>query len=97
MILASYLSATFAGSQFYRFRSRHSDEREGTLIWVSLALLGLLPLLTSDTRVQMNSLLRVFLGVASFAGVIGFLTPKLVNRWSAGDPDRAGRAYAVNA
>ena len=96
MILASYLLATFAGSQLYRFWSRHSNEREGTLIWVSLALLGLLPLLTSDTRIQMNSFLRVFLGVAPFAGVIGFLTPKLVDRWSAGDPDRAGRAYAVN-
>ena len=41
-------------------------------------------------------MLRVFLGVAPFAGVIGFLTPMLVDRWSAGDPDRAGRAYAMN-
>jgi spermidine synthase len=31
-----------------------------------------------------------------FAAVIGFLTPMLVDRWSGGDPDRAGRAYAVN-
>jgi hypothetical protein len=31
-----------------------------------------------------------------FAGMIGFLTPMLVDRWSGGDPDRAGRAYAVN-
>jgi spermidine synthase len=28
--------------------------------------------------------------------MIGFLTPMLVDRWSGGDPDRAGRAYAVN-
>ena len=41
-------------------------------------------------------MLRVFLGVAPFAAVIGFLTPMLVDRWSGGDPDRAGRAYAVN-
>jgi hypothetical protein len=39
---------------------------------------------------------RVFLGVMPFAGMIGFLTPMLVDRWSGGDPDRAGRAYAVN-
>ena len=45
---------------------------------------------------RLNSNLRVLLGVAPFAAVIGFLTPMLVDRWSAGDPDRAGRAYAVN-
>jgi spermidine synthase len=95
MILASYLLATFAGSQVYRFWSLRND-REGRLAWISLALLGLLPLLTSDARLTMNSFLRVFVGVAPFAGMIGFLTPMLVDRWSAGDPDRAGRAYAVN-
>ena len=95
MILASYLLATFAGSQVYRFWSRRHDS-EGSLAWVSLALLGLLPLFTSDSRIPMNLVLRVFLGVAPFAGVIGFLTPMLVDRWSGGDPGRAGRAYAVN-
>ena len=39
---------------------------------------------------------RVFLGVAPFAGVMGFLTPMLVDRWSRGDAARAGGAYAVN-
>jgi spermidine synthase len=95
MILASYLLATFAGSQLYRFWSLRRDS-ESRLAWISLALLGLLPLLTSDARLPLNSFLRVFLGVAPFASVIGFLTPMLVDRWSAGDPDRAGRAYAVN-
>jgi spermidine synthase len=94
-ILAAYLGATFVGSQVYRLWSRRQD-RENPLMWVSLALFGLLPLLTADGRITMNSNLRVLLGVAPFAGVIGFLTPMLVDRWSAGDPDRAGRAYAVN-
>jgi spermidine synthase len=44
----------------------------------------------------MSSFLRILAGVAPFAGVIGFLTPMLVDHWSEGDPDRAGRAYAVN-
>jgi spermidine synthase len=39
----------------------------------------------------------VALGIGPFCGVLGFLTPMLVDRWSGGDPDRAGRAYAVNA
>jgi len=95
MILASYLLATIVGSQAYRIWSR-TRQRENRLLWISLALLGLLPLLTSDVRVPISAFARVFLGVAPFAGVIGFLTPMLVDRWSAGDPDRAGRAYAVN-
>jgi len=95
-ILASYLLATFVGSQFYRFWSRRGQECEGAVAWISLGLLGLLPLLTSDSRLPMHSSLRVFAGVAPFAAVVGFLTPMLVDRFSAGDPDRAGRAYAVN-
>src|SRR5271166_1441140 len=94
-ILAAYLAATFAGSQVYRFWSRR-HQRENALLWVSLAFFGLLPLLTADGRLELNANLRVLLGVAPFAAVIGFLTPMLVDRWSEGDPDRAGRAYAVN-
>ena len=65
-------------------------------MWISLALLGLLPLITADVRVPMVALLRIIVGVGPFSAVVGFLTPMLVDRWSAGDPDRAGRAYAVN-
>ena len=94
-ILASYLLATFTGSRVYRLWSC-SHDRESRLAWISLALLGLLPLLTADSRVHLASLLRVFLGVIPVSAVIGFLTPMLVDRWAGGDPDRAGRAYAVN-
>lgn len=95
-ILASYLLATFAGSKLYRILSRRGAERDVLLLWVSLAFFVLLPLLTADPRVAMYAYLRVLLGVAPFAAIIGFLTPMLVDRWSEGDPDRAGRAYAVN-
>ncbi len=95
MILGTYLLATFGGSRVYRFWSRGHD-REGGLVWVSLALLGLLPLITSDLRLPLLPSLRIVLGIAPFSAVIGFLTPMLVDRWSGGDPNRAGRAYAVN-
>ncbi|MGB7150808.1 MAG: hypothetical protein WBD45_16735, partial [Terriglobales bacterium] len=93
MILVAYLLATFCGSRIYRRWSR-KHSRESRLTWISLALLGILPLLTADTRVPLNIVVRVFLGVMPFAAMIGFLTPMLVDRWSGGDPDRAGRAYA---
>lgn len=95
MILVAYLLATFIGSRVYRIWSR-TRTQESRLTWISLALLGMLPLLTADARVPLHMMARVFLGVMPFAGMIGFLTPMLVDRWSGGDPDRAGRAYAVN-
>ena len=95
IILAAYLLATYAGSQIYRYWSRNRTE-ESRLTWISLALLGMLPLLTADARVPLDMVARVFLGVMPFAGMIGFLTPMLVDRLSGGDPDRASRAYAVN-
>ena len=95
MIMVAYLLATFAGSQIYRYWSRESRQ-ESLLTWISLAPLGLLPLFTADARSPLHLVARVFVGVMPFAGMIGFLTPMLVERWSGGDPDRTGRAYAVN-
>ena len=56
----------------------------------------MLPLLTTDVASLCHLVARVFLGVIPSPGWIGFLTPMLVDHWSGGDPDRAGRAYAVN-
>jgi spermidine synthase len=95
LILASYLLATFLGSILYRSASRRGDP-ENHLSWVLLAFVGILPLLTADPRFPLAPLQRVALGIAPFSILIGFLTPMLVDRWSSGDPDRAGRAYAVN-
>jgi spermidine synthase len=95
MILVAYLLATYTGSQIYRYWSR-THKQESRLTWISLALLGVLPLLTADVRIPIHLVARVFIGVMPFAAMIGFLTPMLVDRWSGGDPDRAGRAYAVN-
>jgi spermidine synthase len=95
LILASYLVATVAGSLIYR-RMRSGSVPNGRRAWVFLGLLGLLPLVTADPRLWVISSLRVFPGIALFCGLIGFLTPMLVDRWSDGDPRRAGKAYAVN-
>jgi spermidine synthase/MFS family permease len=95
IILASYLLATFIGSVLYRDASRKSDPNN-QLAWVVLALVGLMPLLSSDPRLAFGPMVRVCVGIIPFAILIGFLTPMLVDRWSAGDPDRAGSAYAVN-
>ncbi len=56
----------------------------------------MIPLLTADARVGISPVLRVPLGIAAFSGFLGFLTPRLVDRFSEGDPNRAGAGYAVN-
>jgi spermidine synthase len=45
---------------------------------------------------KLSNILRLILGICPFSAILGFVTPMLVDRWSGGDPDRAGRAYAVN-
>lgn len=94
-ILGVYLAATFLGSVVYRRWIRRYGA-EGTLIWILLSVASLMPLLTADMRLRMAIWLRLPLGLAGFSGLLGFLTPSLVDRYSDGDPDRAGIAYAVN-
>jgi spermidine synthase len=94
-ILVTYLLATFAGSALYR-RFPAIAKRGGLLIWSTLAMWAVLPLLTGDPRVSVSDKMRVILGIAGFSAAAGFLTPMLVDRWSGGDPDRAAHAYAAN-
>ena len=103
IILAVYLFATAAGSQAYRawirFRGAPAEAACRPLV-ILAGCFALLPLLAADPRIPMGHQLpfvRVAGGIGWFCAVLGFLTPMLVDRWSGGDPDRAGRAYAVNA
>lgn len=95
IILVAYLFATFLGSRIYRRWSERGGG-ESELAWVVLVPLEMLSLLTSDVRLDLGSAGRVLLGIMPFAAVMGFLTPMLVDRWSGGDPDRAGKAYGIN-
>ncbi len=94
-ILGFYLLTTFLGSRSYRRWSR-AERPVNELLWVVLGLAVLLPLFAADPSWRMPSVLRLMLGIAPFTGLLGFLTPLLVDRWSGGDPGRAGAAYAVN-
>jgi spermidine synthase len=108
-ILGSYLISTFVGSCMYRRLSRNANARQSVqngVVWALLGLAMLLPLVAAEARFYLwqdvaklryaMGGLRVFLGVSPFCALLGFVTPMLVDRWSGGDPDKAGRAYAVN-
>ena len=108
VILAIYLIFTFLGSRVYR-RRMSKDWTEGRLSWAILGLSALLPLVAADPSFGQNLSswaeswksfalggMRVLAGIGPLSAVLGFITPMLIDRWSADDPDRAGRAYAVN-
>lgn len=95
-ILCSYLLATFLGSRLYRQWSRRHDPPPIHWIWALLGLSAVLPLLTAAAGFPGNPGQRIWIGLTLFSTILGFVTPMLVDRWSGGDPDRAGRAYAVN-
>ncbi len=97
-ILGLYLGATYLGSLLYR-RSMHrrntSTEAPGNLFLALLAFSVVLPLVLSDPRVHIVYAMRV-IAIIPFSLAVGFVTPMILDRVSQGDPDRAGRGYAVN-
>lgn len=98
-ILAVYLMATWLGSQLYRVAAAAGTSvlaGAAPFAWMSVGVFGLLPLVAADPRLIGLGLARLVIGIAPFCAAVGFLTPMLVDRWSSGNPGRAGTAYAVN-
>jgi spermidine synthase len=95
-ILAVYLAGTFAGSRYYRRWVITHDHSQAALVWALLGIAGLWPLFMADWRLPLYAFFRIALGITAFTALAGFLTPMLVDRYSAGDPERAGMAYAAN-
>lgn len=93
-ILGIYLLSTVCGSKIYRvWRKRHG---EPAIIWLALGFCALLSLPATDPSFRFPTVLRPIIGIIPFSMMLGFITPMLVDRWSEGDPDRAGTAYATN-
>ena len=105
-MLACYLLATFLGTMVYRRWAAGLREEGRTaavlgVMWVGSLVFTLLPLAATDPRLLSVASfwaggLRLLLGIAPFCAVLGFMTPMLVDRFSHGEPARAGRAYAAN-
>ena len=94
-ILGLYLIAMDLGSWLYR-RSNRGDLLESGVLWIVLGFSVLVAFLSADPRVRVPAILRVVVGAMPFSCLVGFITPAIVDRFSRGDPDRAGRAYGVN-
>ncbi len=94
-ILGLYLGATYFGSWLYRVRKTRSD-RPSKLLLVWLAFSVLVPLVACDTRLRIFPAAARVAGLIPFSIIVGYITPMLLDRFSHGDPNRAGRGYAIN-
>ncbi|MBV8051859.1 MAG: fused MFS/spermidine synthase [Acidobacteriaceae bacterium] len=94
-ILLVYLGATFIGSRSYRYWSANR-ELNTPLVWMLLALSALLAPVAANPDFELSNYTRILLGIAPFTGLVGFVTPMLIDKYSSGDPGKAGKAYAVN-
>ncbi|MGO9087911.1 MAG: fused MFS/spermidine synthase [Terriglobales bacterium] len=93
-ILGLYLGATYLGSQFYR-RSNQREQRPSGFLFALLAFSVLFPLLICDPRLPIIYHLRV-LSILPFSFIVGWITPMVLDGFAHGDPNRAGRGYAIN-
>jgi len=94
-ILGLYLSTTYLGSWLYR-RNAGWRDADSWQLWVAIGFSVSLAFFSADPRLPLPALVRVLVGVGPFSCLVGFVTPMMVDRYSQGDPDQAGSAYAMN-
>ena len=106
LIVFTYLGATFFGSLAYRRDLRRSRVSSKGRLFSALAITAFLPVLANDPRILFEqfwngnidptSALILLGSICPFCAFLGYLTPSLIDEYSAGQPRRAGQAYAIN-
>jgi spermidine synthase len=94
-LLVTYLVATWLGSVAYRKSARRGTTMPVGQLMAYLAASTFLPIVMNDPRIPPNSL-TVCISIAPLCGLLGYLTPSLIDATSAGHPQHAGKVYAVN-
>lgn len=94
-LLTVYLLATWLGSALYRAHLARGRVWGTDALLGGLAIAALLPLVLNDPRWH-DSRALVLLSIMPLSALLGYLTPRLVDDHSQGDPRAAGLAYAVN-
>jgi len=102
VLLFVYLLATWKGTSDYRRQTHSGGTRSTPALVALLPVFALLPIVINDPRLNpagIGSHVSVFLVLVSifpFCACLGYLTPKLIDERSNGNPGAAGNAYALN-
>jgi len=95
LVLAVYLAATAAGSYLYRRHLSRGEPFSNAALLAWLVISSFLPIVLNDPRLDLRTF-GVEASLFPLCAVLGYLTPKIIDQYSQGRPDSAGRAYAVN-
>ena len=94
-ILATYLFATLLGSQWYR-RDLNKQKTISTLKLIGTCFLfSFFPIFLSNPGIRPTAPM-LLASILPLCIALGYLTPKLIDQVSQGNPREAGRAYAIN-
>jgi spermidine synthase len=94
-VLTTYLMATWFGSFLYRRHlARGSTIATPNLLGL-LCLFALLPVVLVDPRLQHSTTLTLA-SIMPLCAALGYMTPKLIDEYSRGQPAAAGRSYGWN-
>jgi len=94
-LLFTYLLATWAGSDAYRRHLKSGRVWSRERVLGLLAVTAFLPVPMNDPRIWFDSS-GAMLSIFPLCFGLGYLTPGLIDEESRGEPERAGRLYAVN-
>lgn len=99
-LLFTYLLSTWVGSWLYRWQLARGRALPSHAVLALLALAAFGQLLLADPRIKgpraWMQLAWILASIGPYCAILGYLTPKLIDEYSAGNPTSAGRAYAVN-
>jgi spermidine synthase len=107
-IVFSYLGATFIGSLTYRRNLRAGSMLSMAKLMFLLSIAAFFPIFANDYRLmkwvsltglQISEHVHAALLLVSISPVciiLGYLTPRLIDEYAAGQPRDAGNAYAIN-
>ena len=100
-ILTAYLFATWMGSWLYRKQvADRAKVKDIPHLITYLVYFSFLPIMSSDPRLivigHRPQAVLILGSILPFCATLGYLTSKLIDDLSQGDPNIAGRVYAVN-
>ncbi|MFC1866919.1 fused MFS/spermidine synthase [Thermodesulfobacteriota bacterium] len=94
-LLTVYLFATWVGSYVYRRHLSLKKVLTDDQLLSCIAAFSLLPIVMNDPRLW-PGVASVLTSIFPLCAALGYLTPKLIDSYSQGEPFKGGKAYALN-